>query len=133
MALRQYRSIALVVPFLLLGGCGGCDSCFSTAEPHDAMPMTSPHALATAVAEAAVAMPEPDAGMEASSDAAVSNKDATAIPIPTVARPKAPMPLGAFQTCGKYDAPLCENAFRRCQQRGAEIAVVIAAGHLDAG
>jgi hypothetical protein len=111
MALRRYRSLVLTVPFLLLGGCGGCDSCFSAAGPDDdAAASATSHPLTKPVVDAAPAA-EPDATEDASStDAAVSTKDATAIPIPTVARPKAPMPLGAYQVCGKYDGPLCEKA-----------------------
>jgi len=85
-------------------GCGGCDSCFGTAQPgdYDAAPAVSTTRPATAADAGSAPVVEEDAGGDASPVAAEPVPPASALP-----RPKAPMALGAFQICGVYDGPLC--------------------------
>ena len=100
----------LLIPiFALFAGCNGCDSCFSKAQPGDVVPTatTSGPALPQSTA--------PDAGgggaRSNSSDGGKADSGSPfaepALTMSAVPRPKAPMPVGAFQSCGVYDGPLC--------------------------
>ena len=121
-----YASLALVT------GCGGCDSCFGTAQPgdYDATPIatTTGRPLATAVADASPAE-ERDAGKEAAAEPAPD-------PVPrasSLPRPKAPMGLGPYQVCGVYDGPLCtlECKTGNCRQEcdGVDCVLTCPAGY----
>ena len=122
-----YSSLALVT------GCGGCDSCFGTAQPgdYDATPITTTTAKPlAAAADAGSAVVEPH---DAAADA---TPPAPAEPAPrpsALPRPKAPMPLGAFQICGNYDGPLCTKdcPSGNCRQEcdGVECALTCAGGY----
>lgn len=92
----------------LVSGCGGCDSCFSkpSAEDDAAVPITTATPLPAVIADAApeAAREEPkDAGAEAEAET-VAIPRASSLP-----RPKGPMPMGSFQSCGRYDGPLCKK------------------------
>ena len=123
-----YSSLALVT------GCGGCDSCFGTAQPGDydaTAPITTTTAkpLATA-ADAAPAEPEErDAGKEAAAEPAAEPFQRA----PSLPRPKAPMPLGSFQVCGVYDGPVCTRDCKNgnCRQEcdGVECVLTCPAGY----
>jgi len=108
--MRLTRIVFLSSLAAILGGtgCGGCDSCFGTAQPgdYDAAPTvaTTTQPATPIAAEAGAAAVE---GKDAAGEASVA---APTEPLPrpsAVPRPKAPMPLGAFQICGNYDGPLC--------------------------
>jgi hypothetical protein len=101
--------VVVLSSLALVTGCGGCDSCFGTAQPgdYDATPtVTSPAkplATAATVDASAAAPEERDAGKEAAAEPATD-------PVPrpsSLPRPKGPMPLGPYQVCGVYDGPLC--------------------------
>lgn len=101
--------IVFVSALVMVTGCGGCDSCFGTAQPGD-------DAAATTSTTSPRALPRDDAG-DASADELDASRDASpeaAQEYPArdggVPRPKAPMPLGDFQVCGVYDGPKCEKA-----------------------
>ncbi len=91
----------------MVTGCGGCDSCFGTAQPgDDAAAISTATSRPLTIDATPDATEERDAGNEAASDAAPSEP----VPRPSsVPRPKAPMPLGEFQVCGVYDGPRCEK------------------------
>lgn len=114
--------VLFVLALVMVPGCGGCDSCFGAAQPGDeagtAATSTSTSRPATLAVEAGVDAAV-DSGVTAATDA--GNKLA---PIPYLRdggglpRPKAPMPLGDFQSCGTYEGPLCEKACKggACRQ-----------------
>src|SRR5262245_13118340 len=99
--------------FLSLGtvsaGCGGCDSCFGSKEPGDVVPSATPATPLPPVQPKTVDAAPPV-------ETAPSARDAAPTPVPVltmsaVPRPSgAPMPMGAFQSCGVYDGPRCEKA-----------------------
>jgi len=92
---------------LMVTGCGGCDSCFGNGATVDASSPT-PTASVSVAPKTADAGPAEDAATE--SDAGPVDSGKIAIPVMSaLPRPKAPMPMGAFQTCGVYDGPLCEK------------------------
>jgi hypothetical protein len=136
MRLSRVVFYASFVSLALGTGCGGCDSCFGTAQPGDydattttATATTTAKPLATA-ADASVAAPdEHDGGSEAAA-AALSEPVPHASSLP---RPKAPMALGAFQICGNYDGPLCtkECPAGNCRQEcdGVDCVLACAAGY----
>ena len=107
--MRLSRILLLSAPFIvtLAAGCGGCESCFGKPAAGDdaAMPITTTTAAPVAV-DAAPAPVVVEEKKEAGADAAES------VPIPrasSLPRPKAPMAVGAFQSCGRYDGPICEK------------------------
>lgn len=116
-------------------GCGGCDSCFGTKQPGDDVPASTP--------STAVPLQQPkaiDAGPAepAPSDGGARDDAATAsVPVLTlsaVPRPSgAPMPLGAFQSCGVYDGPRCEKTCDKgnCRQEcdGVECELLCRGGY----
>lgn len=101
----------------LLAGCGDCGSCGgdgkskadadpSATEPD---PITSPDAIDASLAKRKDAADD-DGGAKKATDAGVDANDPRALaPLPEpLARPSgAPMPMGAMQSCGVYDGPLC--------------------------
>lgn len=117
----------------MVSGCGGCDSCFGTAQPGDydaTAATTTARPLATGDAAPGAASVT-DAGSEAAAPAT-----ATTEPVPrpsSVPRPKSPMPLGEFQVCGVYDGPRCEKACNKgaCRQEcdGVECELSCKAGY----
>jgi hypothetical protein len=120
--------------FALVTGCGGCDSCFGTAQPGDydaTAPTTTTSAkpLATAADASAAAPEERDAGKEAAAEPAAD----PVLRQTSVARPKAPMPLGPFQVCGVYDGPLCTMECKNgnCRQEcdGVDCVLACPAGY----
>ena len=116
----------------LISGCGGCDSCLSTQAVEDAAP-------ATAASPSPVA--RPDAGADAARDEDAGRDAATGAKAePTLlrdggalARPKSPMPTGAFQACGVYDGPICPKDCPKgaCRQEcdGVECELTCAGGY----
>jgi hypothetical protein len=112
--MREMRLVRLVL-FSALGlasGCGGCDSCFGTKQPGDddsgtiVRPILPPlHLDDREDASAAEA-----GGGGAARDAAADGSSAAELPrISPPPRPKAPMPLGEFQSCSVYEKR-CERA-----------------------
>lgn len=96
----------------LVSGCGGCDSCFGTKQPGDddaTAPLpVKPVATAASVDDAG----DPSAKQRDAGSDAASSSDSGAVEVPRQAapeRPKAPMPKGAFQSCGVYEGPRCER------------------------
>lgn len=91
----------------MVSGCGGCDSCFGTAQPgdYDATAPVATTARPLAKADGGPSAEPVDAGTDSAAPAATE-------PVPRasgVPRPKSPMPLGEFQVCGVYDGPRCEK------------------------
>ena len=82
----------------MVSGCGGCDSCFGTAQPGDydaTAPLASTAARPLATGDAA---PGAASATDAGSDAAPATATTEPVPRPSsVPRPKSPMPLGEFQ------------------------------------
>ena len=101
----------------MVAGCGGCDSCFGPAPGDDAATPTATGSSPLVVADGAVApRADSDGGSDAgATDAAKDAWNSTPLSVP---RPKAPMPIGAYQSCGVYDGPLCtkECANGNCRQ-----------------
>lgn len=104
----------ILIPILLAtaSGCGACDSCFGTKQPGDddltapvpAQPSAKPQAVEDAGEPSETT---DDAGKDS------STADSGLVEVPRIAPPprpsNAPMPLGAFQSCGVYEAPRCER------------------------
>jgi hypothetical protein len=68
---------------------------------------TGPRPVASAIdAQAAPEDTESDAGKKDSGTDSGPTPLIGSAPVPPP-RPKAPMPMGAFQSCGTYDGPLC--------------------------
>ena len=89
------------------GGCDSCDSCSSKPETVEDAGATT---VAVAPHEATVpttddAVPEPRATNAAPADAGPPFLVASTLPRPS----GAPMPMGAVQSCGVYDGPLCQK------------------------
>lgn len=126
--------VLLLSALAMVSGCGGCDSCFGTAQPGDydgAAPVAT-----TARPLAGDAAPKPVPEATDAGDAAPAPATATTEPVPrasSVPRPKAPMPLGEFQVCGVYDGPRCEKKCPKgaCRQEcdGVECELSCAAGY----
>lgn len=107
---RVLFGLALV----MVPGCGGCDSCFGTAQPGDeagtaATSTSTSSRPANLIAEAGVVTA--DSSVATATDGGKTGlaptpylRDGGGLP-----RPKAPMPLGDFQSCGTYEGPLCEK------------------------
>jgi hypothetical protein len=112
MRLTRIGLLGFLSPLAMVAGCGGCDSCFGTKQPGDEAPSTITTATST---PRAVVAPEAgdategerDAGNDAGPEAAATEPTPRASGVP---RPKAPMPLGAFEVCGVYDGPRCEKS-----------------------
>jgi hypothetical protein len=121
--LRPVKLARPSVLFALLGlfasasGCGGCESCLggglrpsddAAAEPE---PEESPTPRSVVDAKAPVDAAAEDRDARARGDggdaAALTREDIPAMP--SLPRPKAPMPMGGFQSCGVFDAPLCKK------------------------
>jgi hypothetical protein len=105
----QVMRIVFLSALGLVAGCGGCDSCFSkpSAEDDAAVPARAATAAPLAVADASEAAAPADEKSDAGSEAGTE-----AVPVPrasSLPRPKGPMPMGSFQSCGRYDGPLCEK------------------------
>jgi hypothetical protein len=119
----------------LFSGCGGCDSCFSSKEPGDVVPAATPATAPPPTVERRVV----DAAPPVEHDASTSEHDAGITPVPVltmsaVPRPSgAPMPMGAFQSCGVYDAPRCEKTCDKgnCRQEcdGVECELACTGGY----
>jgi len=116
----------------LVSGCGGCDSCIGKPGAEDAAPESTATAPPVVVAK-------PDAASDAGS---VKDAAEASAPMPVtllrdadapLLRPKAPMPLGAFQSCGVYDGPVCEKKCDKgaCRQEcdGVECVLTCAGGY----
>lgn len=123
-----------VLALALVSGCGGCESCIGKPGAEDAgpEPVATTTTTATAKPDAAVdAGPPRDAAAEAGPAPTAVNllRDADA----PLLRPKAPMPLGAFQSCGVYDGPVCEKKCDKgaCRQEcdGVECVLTCAGGY----
>lgn len=105
--MRTTRAISLAA-LAFLGGCGGCDSCI--AKPEDMTlteppaPSVAPQVVPRVTADDNDGGIDIDAAVQKAIDAGVTVPFASALP-----RPKAPMPIGAYQACGVYDGPLCEK------------------------
>ena len=127
--MRVMRTLFLAA-LALVSGCGGCDSCLTPQSFEEAGPaMTAPPALARP--DGGAATRDEDAGRELP-------PKATAEPIllrdgGALARPKSPMPTGAFQACGVYDGPLCPKVCPKgaCRQEcdGVECELTCAGGY----
>jgi hypothetical protein len=101
---------ALIPTFALFAGCNGCDSCFSKAQPGDVVPTaTTEPAVPQTVAVDSGPAERPSSTDAGKSDAAQAPVE-PALTLSAVPRPKAPMPIGAYQSCGVYDGPLCEKS-----------------------
>lgn len=112
--------IVFLSALALVTGCGGCDSCFGAKEPGD----DDASAVTTARPQTVVAPPDaepPPAPVETGDDAGKpAAPTASEIPRNVVPPrpPKAPMPLGATQSCGVYEGPHCERECKNgnCRQ-----------------
>jgi hypothetical protein len=106
----RFSAVSALVLAFGGAGCGGCESCFGKASPEDdaALPTSTARpapTVADAAPEAESTTKEPkEAGLDAAPDASEPYLRTASLP-----RPKAPMPTGAFQSCGRYDGPLCEK------------------------
>lgn len=103
--------VFFVLALVMIPGCGGCDSCLGTAQPGDeagtaatstSRPLAAAEAGAAAAGDSGV-LPTTDGGKK-TLDPIPYMRDGGGLP-----RPKAPMPLGDFQSCGVYEGPLCEK------------------------
>jgi hypothetical protein len=104
--------IVFLSSLAMVTGCGGCDSCFGTAQPGDDASFTTTTATPRAVAPDAGAPDAAPLEHDAGHDAGPAPEPTTQ-PVPMMSalpRPKAPMPLGSFEVCGVYDGPKCEKA-----------------------
>jgi hypothetical protein len=101
--------ILLLAALGMLAGCGGCDSCLlSKPSAEDDAATGESAARPLAVADASPA--KPVEALEAGADAAPPVEAPVVPRASSLPRPKAPMPLGAFQSCGRYDGPICEKS-----------------------
>ncbi len=116
-------------------GCGGCDSCFGARQPGDD---AVPSAVPTPVASPIVVHKRVDAAPVKEEETKTPDAGAAApAPIATLSampRPSgAPMPIGAFQSCGVYDGPRCEKKCDKgnCRQEcdGVECDLTCAGGY----
>jgi hypothetical protein len=94
-----------------IAGCGGgCDGCGSCSNKSETVEDKSPTTVAVAPREASMpatndVAPEPTATNAAPVDTGPPYLAASVLPRPS----GAPMPMGAMQSCGVYDGPLCEK------------------------
>lgn len=127
--------MAFLSGLALVSGCGGCDSCLGAPSAEDAAAVTMEPRPPPPLARPDVASDaarDDDAGREGAPEAAAEPtpylRDGGGLP-----RPKAPMPLGAFVSCGVYDGPACEKACPNgaCRQEcdGVECVLSCAAGY----
>jgi hypothetical protein len=104
----RFLRTAFFSALALVSGCGSCDSCLI---PHVAEEPAAPVVTSvrpTAQADAAPDAREEDAGRDAAPAATAEPVLLRDAGVPLL-RPKAPMPVGAYQVCGAYDGPLCEK------------------------
>ena len=113
-----------ILLFAFLGlfvGCNGCDSCMSK-QPGDVVPSAEPAPTLPPIQPRIVdAAPEEEESADAAPpEEASTNEPTVNVPaMSAVPRPSdAPMPMGAFQSCGVYDGPLCEKTCAKgnCRQ-----------------
>jgi len=121
----------------MTAGCGGCESCFGTQTPGDEAGM-APSATTTAVTPLAKGDAAAEAGAsntngDAGYDAAILDASWLVATDGAIPRPKAPMPLGEFQSCSVYDGPLCTKDCKKgnCRQEceGVGCALTCAGGY----
>ena len=113
--LRRFVNLRAILFLSLLAGCGDCGSCGGDGGKADADPTAAePDPVTSPVAIDAGRTATKDAGEEedASSKPADAGSDGNTrpeAPLPEpLPRPSgAPMPMGAMQSCGVYDGPLC--------------------------
>jgi hypothetical protein len=134
---RSFRWLA-VIALGSLAGCGGCDSCFggSRATEDASAPepiVTAPATVAPAARDAGRAAhdDEDDAGKNDAGRDAGGEADSGFRPDVPLAVPRpsgAPMAMGAMQSCGVYDGPLCEKQCPKgnCRQECDGVSCVLA-------
>ena len=130
----RLMSTLFLFALAMTAGCGGCQSCFGTAQPGDDAATTAIAPSASAVSPLTKdAAAEASASGDAAADAASYDGSFLVATDGGVPRPKAPMPLGEFQTCGVYDGPLCQKDCKKgnCRQEcdGVGCALTCAGGY----
>jgi hypothetical protein len=115
--MSRHSILRTIVLFSFLAGCGDCGSCGGdgkklpdpTATEPD--PVTSPAAIDAGRAMRAEAGTGPEDAGKSSTDAGADAGPRPEAPLPEpLPRPSgAPMPMGAMQSCGVYDGPLCQK------------------------
>lgn len=104
--------VLLGLALVMVPGCGGCDSCFGTAQPGDEAGAAATSTSRPASVSVDASVVATDSGIVTATDSGTTGlaptpylRDGGGLP-----RPKAPMPLGDFQSCGTYEGPLCEKS-----------------------
>ncbi len=117
-----------------MAGCGGCDACGST-KAGDLTSTTSPQATTEPVVvetHDSGVKPTFDAGGDASS-ASVPTTPVVPLAVSAPPRPRGPMPMGDYQSCGVYDGPLCTKECKNgnCRQEcdGTDCVLTCAGGY----
>jgi len=124
-----------VLALALVSGCGGCESCMGKpGAVEDAAPETVTATTASAKPVADAGAPS-DASREAAAPAptAITLLRDAAAPLLRPTELAKGMALGAFQSCGVYDGPLCEKKCEKgaCRQEcdGVQCLLTCAGGY----
>lgn len=106
-----------------MAGCGGCESCVGKPGDFDAeAPVTTATGVKPTAADAGVRSGDADAPLDGGKGAVLDAAATPRMPVEMasgVPRPKnAPMPVGAYQSCGIYEGPVCERECKNgnCRQ-----------------
>ena len=108
--MRLTRMSAASLLVFVVGCSNGCDTCVAREGDFDAgsIAIDNTARVAPSVSVSASASATPPGPADAGKDAQAQENNTPPAAVSLVPRPRgAPMPLGATQSCGVYDGPLC--------------------------